>query len=227
MNFYDELLAATQRERAELLAIAFVRDGAAGKLKLPDYLAFLCQAYHHVKHTLPLLMACGARLPARLEWLRTAMSEYVSEETGHQEWILNDIRACGADPEAVRNGAPELPAELLVAYAHDVIARVNPVGFLGMVLVLEGTSTAVASHAAQSLQRSLGLPATAFTYLSSHGELDISHTRLFASLVNRLDDGDDRAALIHCAKIFYRLYGDVFRELDMRRLATHAREVAA
>ncbi|KPK19367.1 MAG: long-chain fatty acid--CoA ligase [Betaproteobacteria bacterium SG8_41] len=227
MKFYDELLAATQRERAGLLGLAFIRDGAAGKLKPADYIAFLSQAYHHVKHTLPLLMACGARLPARLEWLRTAMSEYIREETGHQEWILNDIRACGADPEPVRNGTPGLPAELLVAYAYDVIARINPVGFLGMVLVLEGTSTAVASEAARALQHSLGLPSTAFTYLSSHGELDISHTRLFASLVNRLDDAGDRAILIHCAKAFYRLYGDVFRELDAHRLATHSREIAA
>jgi len=139
----------------------------------------------------------------------------------------HEIRACGADPEPVRNGTPGLPAELLVAYAYDVIARINPVGFLGMVLVLEGTSTAVASEAARALQHSLGLPSTAFTYLSSHGELDISHTRLFASLVNRLDDAGDRAILIHCAKAFYRLYGDVFRELDAHRLATHSREIAA
>lgn len=225
MNFYDELLAATRQDRADLLAVAFIRDGAAGRLTRLDYVAFLSQAYHHVKHTLPLLMACGARLPARLEWLRSAMSEYISEETGHQEWILNDIRACGGDAEAVRHGTPDLPAELLVAYAYDVIARGNPVGFLGMVLVLEGTSTAVASQAALALQHSLALPPGAFTYLSSHGELDIAHTRLFESLVNRLDDADDRMAIVHCAKVFYRLYGDVFRALDAERLgAPHCLE---
>lgn len=228
MNFYTELLAATQRERSELLSTAFIRDGATGKLTRKDYIAFLVQAYHHVKHTLPLLMACGAHLPARLEWLRTAMGEYISEETGHQEWILNDIRACGADPATVRTGTPGLPAELLVSYAYDVIARVNPVGFLGMVLVLEGTSTAVASQAARALQRSLALPSVAFTYLSSHGELDIAHTRLFESLVNRLDEPDDRATVIHCARVFYHLYGNVFRALDAERIATtSSKEVAA
>jgi len=220
MNFYDELLAATEHERSELLSVDFIRDGAAGRLTKDDYVAFLGEAYHHVKHTLPLLMACGARLPARLEWLRTAMSEYISEETGHQEWILNDIHACGADPNAVRAGTPNLPAEILVAYAYDTIARVNPVGFLGMVLVLEGTSTAVASKAARALQRSLGLPSGAFTYLSSHGELDIAHTRFFESLVNRLDDMDDRATVIHCARVFYHLYGNVFRALDAKRSGT-------
>jgi hypothetical protein len=39
----------------------------------------------------------------------------------------------------------------------------------------------------------------------------------YATLVNRLDDEGDRAAVIHAAKRFYRLYGDVFRELDARR----------
>lgn len=227
MNFHDELLQATERERTELLTIPFIRDGAAGRLMRTDYVAFLSQAYHHVKHTLPLLMACGAKLPERLEWLRAGMGEYVKEETGHQEWILDDIRACGADADAVRRGSPDLPAELLVAYAYDVIARVNPVGFLGMVLVLEGTSTAVAGRAAEALERALRLPPAAFTYLNSHGTLDIGHVRFFASLVNRLEDERDRATLIHCAKVFYRLYGDVFRALDARRLAARGREIAA
>ena len=215
--FYDELLSATAIERDTLLALPFIRDGAAGTLARVDYVAFLAQAYHHVKHTLPLLMACGARLPERYEWLRAAMSEYVGEETGHEQWILNDIAACGGNREQVRQARPDQAVELMVAYAYDVIARVNPVGFLGMVLVLEGTSTAVASRAADALQATLRLPDGAFTYLRSHGALDVHHVRFYESLVNRIDDKEDRATLIHCAKMFYRLYGDVFRSLDARR----------
>lgn len=223
--FYEELLAATVREREQLLATPFIRDGASGRLTRGDYVAFLAQAYHHVKHTLPLLMACGARLPERLEWLRTAMTEYVKEETGHQEWILDDIRACGGDAERVRRAQAGPPVEIMVAYAYDLIARVNPVGFLGMVLVLEGTSTAVASHAAEALGRSLALPPSAFTYLTSHGTLDVGHIRFYASLVNRLDSGEDRTTLVRCARIFYRLYADIFRALDAQR--TTALECAA
>jgi pyrroloquinoline quinone (PQQ) biosynthesis protein C len=226
--FYPELLAATERQRNALLNIAFIRDGAAGKLTRADYIAFLGEAYHHVKHTLPLLMACGARLPERLEWLRTAMSEYIQEETGHQEWILNDITACGGDAEAVRRAQPSVAVELMVAYAYDTIARINPVGFLGMVLVLEGTSTRVASQAAAALRGALHLPQAAFTYLESHGALDVGHTQFFETLVNRLDDPADRALLVHCAKVFYRLYGDVFRNLDSQRdsLAENETEAA-
>ena len=41
--------------------------------------------------------------------------------------------------------------ELMVAYAYDTIARGNPVGFFGMVHVLEGTS--VSRVATRALQR--------------------------------------------------------------------------
>jgi pyrroloquinoline quinone (PQQ) biosynthesis protein C len=223
--FYEDLLAATASERTTLLALPFIRDGATGRLTRTDYLAFLSQAYHHVKHTLPLLMACGARVPERIDWLRIAMSDYIREETGHEEWILNDIRAGGGDAECVRRSRPHLPVEIMIAYAYDVIARGNPVGFLGMVLVLEGTSTEVASRAADALQQSLALPDTAFTYLRSHGALDVRHVRFYQSLVNRLHDADDRKAITHCARVFYRLYGDIFRDLQAHRFA--AAEAAA
>jgi pyrroloquinoline quinone (PQQ) biosynthesis protein C len=134
---------------------------------------------------------------------------------GHQEWILGDLRACGADAEAVRHGTPHPSTELMVAYAYDYIQRRNPVGLFGMVLVLEGTSIHLASAAAEAIGRSLGLPSEAFHYLSSHGELDQSHMEFYRGLVDRLDLEEDRRAVIHCANMFYRLYGDIFRALPL------------
>ncbi|MEJ2575128.1 MAG: iron-containing redox enzyme family protein [Gammaproteobacteria bacterium] len=214
-DFFDRLRAATEAQRSDLLSIPFVQHGRKGELSLDSYLAFLGQAYHHVKHTTPLLMACGSRVPHRKEWLRDAMAEYVDEEVGHQEWILSDIAACGGDPERVRNQIPGIAVELMVAYAYHGIDRGNPVGFLGMVLVLEGTSISLATEAAENLQRNLALPSKAFSYLASHGALDVSHMDFYRKLVNRLDDGADQASVIHCAKRFYRLYGDVFRSLPL------------
>lgn len=216
MTFYEELVRVTEAERAEFLAIPFLQDGVAGRLTLDQYVAFLTQAYHHVKHTLPLLMACGARLPERFEWLRTAVAEYIEEETGHQEWILNDIAACGADAEAVRHGQPALPTELMIAYAYDTVQRGHPAGFFGMVLVLEGTSVALATRAAENLQAALALPPQAFSYLASHGALDVSHIDFYKRLVNRLERDEDKQPIVHGAKVFYRLYGDIFRDLPHR-----------
>lgn len=218
MTFYEELLAATENERNELLSLPIIRAGAQGKITLEAYVAFLGEAYHHVKHTLPLLMYCGAKIPESLEWLRSGMAEYVSEEIGHHEWILNDIAACGFDAEAVRSGQPGFDTEIMVAYAYDTISRKNPAGFLGMVLVLEGTSVTIATHAALSIRQSLHLPDSAFSYLTSHGSLDIGHTAFYEKLVNQLTTASEKEAVIHCAKIFYRLYGNIFRDLQQRFL---------
>jgi pyrroloquinoline quinone (PQQ) biosynthesis protein C len=82
-----------------------------------------------------------------------------------------------------------------------------------MVQVLEGTSIDLASRAADAIQKGLGLPDSAFTYLRSHGALDIGHVQFFEKLMNRLDRDEDRDAVLHCARVMYRLYGDMFRSL--------------
>lgn len=213
MSAYQRLQAATRDERDWLLATPLLVRALAGEVSHPEYLAFLGQAYHHVRFTVPLMMACGARLPERLGWLRSALVEYIEEEHGHEQWILDDIRAAGGDPGAVIDTTPDPATLLMVSYVRDVIAHGNPAGFLGMVQVLEGTSTALATRVAERLQASLGLPDEALRYLTSHGSLDIGHLAFFEGLVNRLE-GDDREAVIDTARMVYRLYGAMFRGIE-------------
>ena len=210
MSFYDELLAQTQAERQALLSADLVNVAMSGNMTTPLYVSFLTQAYHHVKHTVPLLMRSGSAVSGHYEFYRNAMAEYVEEELGHQEWVLNDIEACGFDREAVRNGRPTLATEAMVAYAYYTIDHVNPLAFLGMVHVLEGTSVTVADEAAQKIRDVTGLPRKAFTYLTSHGALDIEHVKFFEDLVNQVTDEKDQADIIHAAKQFYALYKGVY-----------------
>ena len=226
MRFFPQLLQETEAARQGLLAAPIIQGCLAGAVSLPSYVAFLTEAYHHVKHTVPLLRACRAALPPRHAWLLAALDEYIEEEQGHDEWILDDLRACGADAEAVREGAPGHAAEVMVAYAYDTIARRNPLGFFGMVHVLEGTSVNLALLAADRIQQALGLPDGAFSYLRSHGTLDREHTAHFALLMDRIEDPADRQAIVHAARAFYRLYGDVFRGLPLPQLR-QAAEVPA
>jgi pyrroloquinoline quinone (PQQ) biosynthesis protein C len=216
MPFYDHLIEATSADHATLYAAPAIQASLAGEVTPSMYLAFLAQAYHHVKHTTPLLMAVGARLPERLAWLRRPVAEYIEEEIGHEEWILDDIAAAGGDAQAVSGGAPALATEVMVAYAYDLVNRRNPVGFFGMVFVLEGTSVALALKAADLIQQALDLPDSAFSYLRSHGILDQSHTQHLAELVNRMEP-DDQAEVLRAARIFFKLYGDVFRALPVEQ----------
>lgn len=214
LSFFDRLTTETDADKNHLFTAPIIQRALQGLINLDDYVGFLQQAYHHVKHTVPLLMAVGSRLPEEREWLRLAVAEYIEEELGHQEWILNDIAACGYDSDAVRRGQPHPATELMIAYAYDTVMRVNPLGFFGMVHVLEGTSVSIAEAVADNIRGTLGLPQKAFSYLYSHGSLDQTHVTFFECLVNRIDSPQDQAQIIHSARMFYQLYGDLFRSLD-------------
>lgn len=222
MTLYAQIKDQTVHQKQELYSLPIIQAALKGDITTQLYIDFLSQAYHHVKHTVPLLMACGARLSSDLEWLREAMAEYIEEELGHQEWILNDIKAAGGDPERVRNSQPGLHTDIMVSYAYDTIARKNPVGFLGMVYVLEHTSTELATGAANTLKRKLCLPDAAFSYLFSHGSLDLEHIAFYEKLVNRLERPEDHQAVIESARIFYTLYGNVFNALGSANRQTIA-----
>lgn len=222
MTFFERLTAETETERAALFSVPLILDAMAGRVTRETYIAYLTQAYHHVKHTLPLLMAAGSRMPEEKEWIRRGFAEYIEEEVGHEEWILNDINAAGGDSEAARHATPSFATELMTAYAWDTVSRRNPVGFFGMIFVLESTSAAQATHAAEALQASLKLPKSAFTYLTSHGALDLKHMKFFERTINKMQDAKDQADIIHVAKVIYRLFADMFRSIPY----TSAKEAA-
>jgi pyrroloquinoline quinone (PQQ) biosynthesis protein C len=214
MTFHEQLARATAPDRDFLLAAPVIQRALAGAVTRELYVAFLTQAYHHVRHTVPLLMAVGSRLPDRHAWLQESILHYLEEETGHDEWILNDIARAGGDRVAAAASEPAVATEAMVAYAYDTVMRRNPIGFFGMVHVLEGTSVALALNAADRIQAALGLPVTAFTYLRSHGELDKQHINDLGAILERLADEEDRRAVVRCARGIYWLYGNVFRGLE-------------
>ena len=225
MTFFEQLVAQTESERNALQAIPIVQECLAGQVSLPSYVAFLTQAYHHVSQTVPLMRACRWALPSRLAWMQPALDEYIREEAGHDRWILDDLRACGVPRQAAIAAGPAFETEVMVAYSFDTIHRGHPLGFFGMVHVLEGTSVALALRAAERIQQTLRLPSEALRYLRSHSELDQDHTARFAELMDRLDDPRDQQAVVHGARSFYRLYGAILGGLPRPTVAA-GREAA-
>lgn len=213
-DFFTRLEDATVRERMAFLAVPQVRAGLAGTIGLGTYLAYLGQAYHHVRHTVPLMQETRARLSHRPELL-VALDEYIAEETGHEAWILSDIAAAGGDAELASSRPPHAATQAMVDHAYSRIRSGNPVAFFGMVYVLESVSVALAGRGASAVAARLGLPPAAFTYLTSHGALDQSHLRFFADLVNGLADERDRQAIVGMAREIFGLFGRMFAAIEM------------
>ncbi|UZW57340.1 AMP-binding protein [Sphingobium sp. JS3065] len=212
--FFDRLCAETAPARARLMTVPQLQAGLAGQISRATYVAYLSQAYHHVSHTVPLMRLARAGLSAK-PMLVEALDDYIAEEEGHEHWILDDIRAAGGNVDAVLAQGPSPATARMVDHAYATLTNGNPAAFFGMVFVLEGTSIALASNGAEAVQSSLGLPASAFTYLTSHGALDQDHMRFFEKLVNSLDDRADEEAIVAMANDIFDLFAGLFAAIPM------------
>ncbi|WP_277984140.1 AMP-binding protein [Sphingomonas faeni] len=211
--FFNRLVADTREAQARFAMTPQLVAGMTGRITRADYIAYLTQAFHHVRHTVPLMQEARTRLSHR-PVLVAALDEYIEEETGHEFWILEDIEAAGGDSVAASK-APSPATRAMVEYAYQTIREGNPAAFFGMVYVLEGTSIAMASHGAGAVQASLGLPDDAFHYLTSHGALDQDHMVFFETLMNRIDDPDDQRAIIDMANAMFALFGGLFAGIEL------------
>jgi hypothetical protein len=112
-----------------------------------------------------------------------------------------------------------------VAYAYYSIEHISPYAYLGSVHVLEGMSVLLADQLADAMKASLGLENDAdagFTYLRTHGSLDIEHVTFFRRLIDGFNDPKTQRIIIDSAAIFYRLYGAIFHDLGARAELSHA-----
>lgn len=214
LPFFDPLVAETREAQARFAMVPQLQAGLTGRISRADYIEYLTQAYHHVRHTVPLMREARARLAHRPE-LVAALDEYIEEEVGHEEWILDDIAAAGGDREAAAGSEPAPATAAMVAHAYRTIRTGNPAAFFGMVYVLEGTSILMANAGARAVQTALGLPPGAFRYLTSHGALDQQHMKFFERLMNRIDDPGDQDAIIAMARDMFRLFGDLFAGIEL------------
>ena len=62
MTHFDQLTARTASARAQLQATPVIGRALRGDVTRELYVDFLTQAYHHVRHTVPLLMAVATRI---------------------------------------------------------------------------------------------------------------------------------------------------------------------
>jgi len=215
ISFYERLQDQTRGAREDFLSAPLIASALRGAIDRDTYLRYLGEAYHHVRHTCPLLGAALARCGEGDARYREALLDYLDEERGHERWILEDIQALGGDPDAVRAHGGGDAVRVMVAYVYDAVQRVSPYAMLGMVHVLEGLSVMLAQPAADAIQHALGGGAgRGFSYLRSHGALDREHVAFFERLVNGIEDPQAQRAIVDTARIVYRLFAQVFRELE-------------
>lgn len=216
MSFYQRLQTATAAAHRRFHALPILAEALRNGVERDLYVAYLGQAYHHVRHTCPLLATAAGRCGDTDHRLRAALFDYIVEEQGHEAWILDDIEAVGGADAVARvlatDGDPAVRA--LVGYMYYAVERLSPYAMLGMVYVLEGTSTEIARQAATAIASGFDTPPErGFSYLTSHGALDVDHVAFFRTLADDITDPARQAIVIDTANMVYRLWGAMFADL--------------
>ncbi len=213
MTVFERLQSETANARQRFHQTPILQHALQQGVNLPLYLAYLQQAYHHVRYTCPLLGLTVARTGDDDAWFRAALYEYIEEEKGHENWILDDIEALGGNRAAIVASTPNDACRMMIGYVHYAIEHISPYAMLGMVHVLEGTAVTLADVAAQKIRSAIGAGETGFSYLTSHGAIDISHVAFFEKVVNAMWREADIVAMIDTARIVYRLFGEMFTDV--------------
>jgi hypothetical protein len=143
------------------------------------YPEFLFRNHSVIRSSVPLMKAAAECCQKILdsdpvaESLLAYFQKHIPEETGHDEWVLDDLEVLGYRREDVLRRVPPLSAAELAGSQYYWIRHVHPVALLGFIAVLEGTPPDV-KFFEQTADR-IGLPRRAFSNLLLHGKLDPQH----------------------------------------------------
>ena len=113
----------------------------------------------------------------------------MKEESGHEEWVLNDLIAMGVEPEATFAYSPSVLILALNGYNYWAADRRHPCSVLGMVYALEVIASVYGGPITTAIKESLLLEDDrGVSFISSHATLDAEHMADLRIVMNNIDD---------------------------------------
>jgi pyrroloquinoline quinone (PQQ) biosynthesis protein C len=202
----------------ELDAHPDARSLFEGTADAARYASYLVQSYHYVRWTAPLLGLAGRRMLrlGRHPALATLLVQKAKEESGHERWLLSDLRALGWTKERVEVTPACAAVRAYVNWNRFTSEAGVPTAFLGTAYVLEHLSVVRAGLAAERLVARGAIPGIhrAVTFLRGHAGADEGHVAELASVLRILEDPAEREAILLSATTTRALYPALFTPVE-------------
>jgi pyrroloquinoline quinone (PQQ) biosynthesis protein C len=207
MSFFIRLIETTDSQRRELELVPKVDRMIHKGLPKDEYVTFLSDLYHIVWHFCPVMAAAAARCGDDYQQVRYHLYANIEEEKGHDQWVLDDLRVLGADPEQVKRRAPCAAVQAFIGFNYYSPEHVHPASVVGMLYSLEVISSVYGGRVATSIARGLGMePGAGFTFLQSHASMDQDHMAKLNQLIKTIVDPAAQDAIINVTNVnFYLL----------------------
>jgi hypothetical protein len=165
------------------------------------YREYLFISHAMIRASAPLMQhaerSCGSPEHAGDPVLR-AFADYlrrhIREETGHEQWILDDAEALGIERAAILRHLPHEAVTRLVGVQYYWIYHYNPIALAGYIAVMEGNPPTV--EFTEGAAHRHNLPLKCFSAFLHHAKLDPQHKRDLDDLLDSLPLTADHLALI-------------------------------
>ncbi|HAH10017.1 MAG TPA: hypothetical protein DCL54_12000 [Alphaproteobacteria bacterium] len=168
------------------------------------YENWLGQMYYFVAQSTRLIPFAAAHFDTDHEASFRRCLDHAKEEAGHEQQVINDLRALGRRIEEFE----ELPSTYLMHQGQfHLISRVHPASFFGISLYMEGLSLAAGQEICDAVLPAHGRAAASF--LICHTQEDEQHTAQAISQVKQLP-ADAQVAVVRSMRLAHFCFSGMF-----------------
>ena len=214
LPFFSDLVMRTDEARRDFETNPVVLEAVAHGMTIERYRRLLLELYHVVWHFNPVCAAAASRVPDTHRQVRYFLFEHMHEESGHEQWVMNDLEAVGVTHAAVRADAPSPQALAVIGYNYWAADRRHPCSVLGMMYVLEVIASVYGGTFASAIRESLLLEGDrGVSFINSHATMDAEHMVVLRKVLDTLTDGDAREAVVESALVNFHHITRVFESI--------------
>ncbi len=211
LPFFADLVTRTDEARREFETNAVVLDAVAHGMTIERYRKLLLELYHVVWHFNPVCAAAASRVPDAQRQVRYFLYEHMHEESGHEEWVMNDLEAVGVGQADTRAYQPSVHTLALTGYNYWSADRRHPCSVLGMMYVLEVIASVYGGTFSSAIRESLLLQGDrGVSFISSHATMDMEHMAMLRKLLNTVDDDATREAVVESTVVNFHHVTRIF-----------------
>jgi pyrroloquinoline quinone (PQQ) biosynthesis protein C len=214
LPFFAELVTATDEDRRAFETHPVVVAAVADGMNVDRYRALLLELYHVVWHFNPVCAAAASRMSDEWQVVRHFLYGHMHEETGHEEWVLNDLEAIGVQRSDARAHLPSLHTLALNGYNYWAADRRHPCSALGMLYALEVIASVYGGPFASAIRESLLLEGSAgVSFIDSHATMDAQHMAQLRLVLNKVVAPEARVGVIESVRVNFHHFTRIIEKV--------------
>ena len=211
LPFFADLVGRTDEARRGFETNAVVLAAVAHGMSVERYRKLLLELYHVVWHFNPVCAAAASRMPDTHRQIRYFLYDHMREESGHEEWVMNDLGIVGVSAQTHAAYQPSIYMLALNGYNYWAADRRHPCTVLGMMYALEVIASVYGGPFTSAIKESLLLEEErGISFISSHATMDAEHMAELRVVLNTLTDDEARDAITESATINFHHFTRVF-----------------